>query len=248
MIDRDTLLREIGLTPIWRSRERLNNQIPVQNITDAATPSAYPASPLVAEPVVTDPAARGARIAALDWDALNKDIAECRACKLCKTRSKAVPGVGHRAPTWMVVGASPNDDDDKQGAPFVGRVGALLDQMLAAVSKSRKQNVFITNVVKCLPPNNRNPEPEEIAACAPYLERQIALASPKLFLALGEFAGQTLLEPNPATPTLNTAPCERNGIAVVITHRPADLLISPQDKASAWANLVAAQRLSAEPT
>lgn len=252
MFERETILREIGLTPIWRERTTITLETPEKTasapledevtnelaaVLDAATAA------LVTEEGST-PEARAARIAALDWDSLVADIAQCTACKLCKTRTNTVPGVGHRDPDWMVIGEGPGEHEDKQGEPFVGRAGQLLDQMLAAVGKSRSQNVFIANVVKCRPPGNRDPEPDEIAACAPYLERQIELAAPKLLLAVGKFAGQTVLQTDASVAAMRAKPGVRNGVPVVVTYHPAYLLRSPLEKAKAWADLVAAKRLS----
>lgn len=257
MLDRDTILREIGLSPIWRSRQTLQSdaaaQLPLRQSNDE------PRNVLRAEPLPaadTRPSAdslsttteshdlRAARIAALSWDAINADIAACRACRLCETRVNTVPGVGHPSPDWMVIGEGPGEHEDKQGEPFVGRAGQLLDQMLAAVGKSRKENVFIANVVKCRPPGNRDPQADEIAACAPYLQRQIALAEPKLLVALGKFAGQTLLATDATVAAMRASAGMREGVPVVVTYHPAYLLRSPLEKAKAWADLVAAKRLS----
>jgi uracil-DNA glycosylase len=255
MIERDVVLREIGLTPIWRMRAAHEVVSPPRveeslQTDDAASGGAA----ITAQPQqfhASDEADaresdidRAARIAALDWDDLVADISQCTACKLCKTRTHTVPGVGHRSPDWMVIGEGPGENEDKQGEPFVGRAGQLLDQMLAAVGKSRKQNVFIANVVKCRPPGNRDPESEEIAACAPYLERQIALAKPKLLLAVGKFAGQQVLNTDATVGVMRAKPGERNGVAVVVTYHPAYLLRSPLEKAKAWGDLVTAKRLS----
>ncbi len=253
MLDRNIILREMGLTPIWRMRGENDH-------ADAATAPAQPTEPVsepsaaskAATPLQTlqtaDPAhdshARAAHIASLDWDALHADIAQCTACALCKTRTRAVPGVGHRKPAWMVIGEGPGEHEDKQGEPFVGRAGQLLDQMLAAVGMSRQKNVFIANVVKCRPPGNRDPEANEIAACAPYLERQIALARPTLLLAVGKFAGQQLLKTDASVSAMRAKPGKRGEIPVVVTYHPAYLLRSPLEKAKAWDDLVAAKRLT----
>jgi uracil-DNA glycosylase len=243
-IDRSVILREIGLTPIWRLRDtREENEVrddehgehivAIEPIVESSVmPSAVP------------DADRAARIAALEWDALHAEIEQCTACKLCETRTNTVPGVGNRNPDWMVIGEGPGENEDKQGEPFVGRAGQLLDQMLAAVRKSRKENVFIANVVKCRPPGNRDPEADEIEACAPYLERQIALAKPKLLLAVGKFAGQQVLNTDATVGAMRAKPGKRGDIPVVVTYHPAYLLRSPMEKAKAWADLVAAQRIS----
>ena len=186
---------------------------------------------------------REASIAAMSWEELITSIAQCTACKLSKTRNKTVPGVGDRAPTWMVIGEAPGENEDKQGEPFVGKAGQLLDAMLAAVGKRRTGGVFIANVIKCRPPGN--PEPDEIAACAPYLKRQIALASPKLLLAAGKFAAQTLLNCDDTVGAMRASGGQFSGIPVVVTYHPSYLLRSPLEKGKAWDDLMKARALVA---
>ena len=241
MTDRSTILREIGLTPIWSLR--------------GATAQATEAVVAVAEPIALaePPAAlpdpnREVAIATMSWEELVASIANCTACKLAKTRNNTVPGVGDRQPSWMVIGEAPGENEDKQGEPFVGKAGQLLDAMLAAVGKNRTQGVFIANVIKCRPPGNRNPEPEEIAACAPYLKRQIALASPRLLLAAGKFAAQTLLNRDDTVAAMraaNGAGGQFAGIPVVVTYHPSYQLRSPLEKGKAWDDLVTARALVA---
>ena len=181
----------------------------------------------------------------MSWDELITSIAQCTACELSKTRNKTVPGVGDRAPTWMVIGEAPGENEDTQGEPFVGKAGQLLDAMLAAVGKRRTGGVFIANVIKCRPPGNRNPEPDEIAACAPYLKRQIALASPKLLLAAGKFAAQTLLNCDDTVGAMRASGGQFSGIPVVVTYHPSYLLRSPLEKGKAWDDLMKARALVA---
>lgn len=251
MFEREVILREMGITPIWRergtlAREKLDDSRSVPVAATTAPDLAVDHAGATTEPATSNgsPETRAAHIAGLGWDELVADIAQCTACKLCETRTQTVPGVGHREPDWMVIGEGPGEHEDKQGEPFVGRAGQLLDQMLAAVGKSRKENVFIANVVKCRPPGNRDPHPDEIAACAPYLERQIELAQPKLLLALGKFAGQTVLQSDATVAAMRAKPGSRSGVPVVVTYHPAYLLRSPLEKAKAWADLVAAKRLT----
>jgi uracil-DNA glycosylase len=243
MFDRDVILREMGLVPIWRSRDAQPNN--ASEVASAETTNA-PSEPAIASSTdaVVSSESRAERIANLSWDELVADIARCTACKLSRTRTNTVPGVGNRNPDWMVIGEGPGENEDKQGEPFVGRAGQLLDQMLAAVGKSRKENVFVANVVKCRPPGNRDPEVDEIEACAPYLERQIALAKPKLFLAVGKFAGQQVLKTDATVGAMRAKPGKRGEIPVVVTYHPAYLLRSPLEKAKAWNDLVVAKRLS----
>jgi uracil-DNA glycosylase len=249
MLERDVILREIGLTPIWQLRGAVTEREDKSNSANAANEtgrSAAVETSVEVAPQVEDGAERNERISALAWSDLAADIAKCTACKLSKTRTKTVPGVGNPSPEWMVIGEGPGESEDKQGEPFVGRAGQLLDQMLAAVGKSRKENVFIANVVKCRPPGNRDPEADEIEACAPYLERQIALAKPKLLLAVGKFAGQQMLATDATVGAMRASPGRRGDIAVVVTYHPAYLLRAPLEKAKAWEDLVAAKRLTDE--
>ena len=243
MTSREVILREMGLTPIWVNRLRRVEAV------GAEVPA-----PVVASNALNDhvreseqsPAEREAAIANLSWDELVTSIAACTACKLCETRTKTVPGSGDRSPSWMVIGEAPGENEDKEGQPFVGKSGQLLDAMLVAVGKKRGDGVYIANVIKCHPPANRDPEPNEIAACAPYLYRQIALAQPKLLLAAGKFAAQTLLNCDDtveATRALPAATSQRDGIPVVVTYHPSHLLRTPLDKAKAWDDLMKAKAL-----
>lgn len=190
-------------------------------------------------------AARLARIETLDWAALEDDIRACRACVLCERRKQAVPGVGDRQARWMLVGEGPGAEEDQRGEPFVGQAGRLLDNMLAALGLDRTRDVFIANAVKCRPPHNRTPERVELAACLPYLERQIALVQPRLLVALGRPAAQALLDRELAISAARGKRFERQGIPVVVTYHPAYLLRNPQDKAKAWEDLCFARRMMA---
>ncbi|AVJ26722.1 uracil-DNA glycosylase [Achromobacter spanius] len=178
---------------------------------------------------------------------LAAQVVACEACGLCKGRRHAVVGQGAQPTRWLVVGEAPGEQEDRQGQPFVGRSGQLLDAMLAAVGMSREQDVFITNVIKCRPPGNRNPKPEEIAACSPYLMRQIALLKPERILVLGRFAAQTLLGTDATIGNLrgrvhHLKADEGVQIPVVVSYHPAYLLRSPSEKARAWQDLKLAAR------
>ena len=188
---------------------------------------------------------RSARIATLDWATLEDDIRACRACVLCERRKQAVPGVGDRQARWMLVGEGPGAEEDQRGEPFVGQAGRLLDNMLAALGLDRTKDVYIANAVKCRPPHNRTPERVELAACLPYLDRQIALVQPRLLVALGRPAAQALLDRELAISAARGKRFERHGIPVVVTYHPAYLLRNPQDKARAWEDLCFARRLMA---
>lgn len=205
-----------------------------------------PATAEGAPPPVAGRSERAARIAALHWDALESDIRACQACVLCERRKQAVPGVGDRQANWMLVGEGPGAEEDQRGEPFVGQAGRLLDNMLAALGLARGRDVYIANAVKCRPPHNRTPERSEVAACLPYLDRQIELVQPRLLVALGRPAAQALLDRELAISAARGKRFERQGIPVVVTYHPAYLLRNPQDKAKAWEDLCFARRLMAE--
>lgn len=207
----------------------------------ARSPTSQPKSPEHVEQAAD--ATRRARIDTLDWSALEDDIRACRACVLCERRKQAVPGVGDRQARWMLVGEGPGAEEDQRGEPFVGQAGRLLDNMLAALGLDRTRDVYIANAVKCRPPHNRTPEPVEVAACLPYLERQIALVQPRLLIALGRPAAQALLDRELAISAARGKRFERQGIPVVVTYHPAYLLRNPQDKAKAWEDLCFARRM-----
>jgi len=191
---------------------------------------------------------RSARIATLDWDALEADIRACSACVLCERRKQAVPGIGDRQATWMFVGEGPGSEEDQRGEPFVGQAGRLLDNMLAALGLTRGENVYIANAVKCRPPHNRTPVAAELDACLPYLERQIALVQPRLLVALGRPAALALLNTEVSIAAARGRRFDFKGIPLVVTYHPAYLLRNPQDKGKAWADLCFARQLLASET
>lgn len=174
----------------------------------------------------------------LDWDALAREVAGCRRCNLCESRANTVFGVGNRSARWMVIGEAPGAEEDQQGEPFVGRAGQLLTAMLKACGLER-ENVFIANVLKCRPPNNRDPEPAEVAECLPYLLNQIELVNPGLILCLGRIAAQNLLGTDSPLGKLR-GQVHRVGPRqwpVVVTYHPAYLLRAPAEKRKAWDDL-----------
>lgn len=195
----------------------------------------------VHEPVLPDVAARPAAttpsVAELGWDELRARVADCERCRLCEKRTNTVFGVGDERADWMLVGEAPGENEDKQGEPFVGQAGKLLDNMLRALALKRGENVYIANVIKCRPPGNRNPEPDEVARCEPYLQRQVALVKPKLIVALGRFAAQTLLKTDGSIASMRGRVHQYEGVPVIVTYHPAYLLRSLQDKAKAWSDL-----------
>lgn len=178
----------------------------------------------------------------MDWDELEATIKSCKACNLCRDRRQAVPGVGDRQADWLFVGEGPGAEEDERGEPFVGQAGKLLDAMMAAIDLKRGEDVYIANAVKCRPPGNRTPEPEETAACWPYLQRQIALIQPKLIIALGRPAAQTLLQQEVKIGAARGHLHDYQGIPVIVTYHPAYLLRNLTDKAKAWEDLVLARR------
>ncbi|ESJ01201.1 DNA polymerase [Cupriavidus sp. HPC(L)] len=180
-------------------------------------------------------------LATLDWQTLEARVAGCTACQLCSTRTRTVFGVGDREADWMLVGEAPGENEDRQGEPFVGQAGKLLDNMLASLQLARGHNVFIANVLKCRPPGNRNPEPAEVEHCEPFLRRQIALVRPRLIVVLGRFAAQTLLRTTTPISKLRGTVHRYEGIPVVVTYHPAYLLRTLPDKARAWEDLCLAR-------
>jgi len=215
----------------------------------APAPARAAAPPHPAAAVPPLPAAAAARqaaradLAALDWPALRVAVAGCRACSLCESRTQTVFGVGHEQAHWMVVGEAPGEQEDRQGEPFVGAAGQLLDRMLAALQLSRAaagaaaHSVYIANTLKCRPPRNRNPGAEEMAQCEPFLVRQIELLKPRLILAMGRFAVQALLRSDEPIGRLRGRVHRYQGVPLVVTYHPAYLLRSPLDKAKAWEDL-----------
>jgi uracil-DNA glycosylase len=175
---------------------------------------------------------------ALDWAQLQARVASCTRCALSATRTQTVFGVGSPAADWLVVGEAPGAEEDRQGEPFVGRAGQLLNSMLRAIGLPRPQ-VYIANTIKCRPPGNRDPRPEETASCAPYLARQIALLAPKIILVVGRIAAHSLLATTTPLGKLRQQVhrFEPGNIPMIITYHPAYLLRSPGEKRKAWEDL-----------
>lgn len=176
-----------------------------------------------------------------DWAALEQAVAACRACDLAQTRKQTVFGIGARQAHWMVIGEAPGQQEDAQGLPFVGPAGQLLDNMLKAIGVSREgqgaQGAYIANTLKCRPPGNRNPQPQEMEKCAPYLERQVAWVQPRVILAMGRFAVQFLLATEEPIGRLRGRVHQYAGVPVIVTYHPAYLLRNLPDKAKAWEDL-----------
>jgi DNA polymerase len=177
-----------------------------------------------------------------EWLPLKAAVSSCTKCGLHKTRTQTVFGVGDENADWMLIGEAPGAEEDRLGDPFVGQAGKLLDNMLAALGLSRRHNVYIANVLKCRPPGNRNPEPEEVAQCTPHLLKQIELIKPKLIVAMGRFAAQTLLSTDAAVGSLRGRVHRYAGVPLIVTYHPAYLLRNLPDKAKAWEDLVFARK------
>ena len=174
----------------------------------------------------------------IDWEPLRERVAACTACELCKTRTQTVFGVGNTRAEWLVIGEAPGAEEDRQGEPFVGRAGQLLNAMLLAIGLPR-ETVFIANMLKCRPPGNRDPRPEEVARCLPFLRAQIALLEPRMILVVGRIAAQNLLATDAPLARLR-GKLHHFGEAntpLVITYHPAYLLRTPGDKRKAWDDL-----------
>jgi DNA polymerase len=240
-----------SLMPERRSAQEPPAQIPpavARAVAPAGISSAAPALPRTPRP-------EAALIAQMDWPALQSAVRACEACALCSSRKNTVFGVGATQARWLVVGEAPGEQEDLQGEPFVGPAGQLLDNMLKALGLRRDgqdaQAVYIANVLKCRPPANRNPQPEEVAQCAPFLQRQVALLQPTVILAMGKFAAQSLLQDS--VPDVVTQPLGKlrgqvhhyQGVPVVVSYHPAYLLRAPLDKAKAWADLCLARAVAA---
>lgn len=216
------VLEEMGLTPVWRLRSQIH--------------------PPVSAKAAETGGSREERIAGMEWPELKATVKDCTACGLRAGCTQTVFGVGDEAADWLLVGEAPGAEEDRLGEPFVGQAGKLLDSMLAALGLARGRNVYIANVLKCRPPGNRNPEPGEVATCSPYLARQIELIQPKLILAMGRFAVQTLLNTDATIGNLRGKVHAYHGVPLVVTYHPAYLLRNLPDKAKAWADLVFARK------
>jgi uracil-DNA glycosylase family 4 len=237
-------LKAMGID-IWVRRDAPSPNSPVEDTPTIRTVSAADITSEITLPSV--PGTDIADVTALDWPGLAQQVANCQLCELHATRTQAVFGVGNQQADWLIIGEAPGADEDRQGEPFVGRAGQLLNAMLKAIGLSREQ-VYIANILKCRPPNNRDPRPEEAACCSPYLQRQIELIQPKLILALGRIAAQRLLQTNTSLARLRgqVHTLETTQSPVIVTYHPAYLLRSPAEKRKAWEDLQFAQRFVAQ--
>ncbi|NJD24345.1 MAG: uracil-DNA glycosylase [Betaproteobacteria bacterium] len=236
---REQMLAEMGIAPIWRER---GAEPTPPSVPDASLPPADAVALGRPVAVAVDAAVAAVSAPASDWDGLAAQVAACRACALCRERKQAVFGVGDRRPDWLFIGEGPGAEEDARGEPFVGQAGKLLDAMLDALDLKRGERVYIANAVKCRPPGNRTPEPDEMAACRPFLERQIELLRPGIIVLLGKAAVHALLHDDKALGALRGRQLEYRGIPVVVTYHPAYLLRNLPEKAKAWEDLLFARR------
>lgn len=236
-LTREQMLAEMGITPIWRLRD---SPVVIAGTADDTAP----AEPGRREIAATMAASEGpdAAVDSLDWPDLATRVAQCRACPLGEQRKQAVLGVGDLDPDWLFIGEGPGAEEDIKGEPFVGQAGKLLDNMLAALGIARGRTVYIGNAVKCRPPGNRTPEAGEMAACRPWLERQIALLKPKVIVLLGKVAVHSVLHDDSSLASLRGRRFEYQGIPVVVTYHPAYLLRNLPEKAKSWEDLLFARR------
>ncbi|MGH6612417.1 MAG: uracil-DNA glycosylase [Burkholderiaceae bacterium] len=234
---RTELWQAMGLGPIYRLRAKASHALPAVAAIDQA-----PMLP-----------SRAAHIAQLTWEELPAEVASCRACSLCETRKQTVFGVGNSNADWMLIGEAPGAEEDARGEPFVGQAGRLLNNMLATIGLTREgetpNSVYIANVLKCRPPGNRNPLPEEVDKCEPFLLRQIELIKPALIVVMGRFAAQSLLGTDASIAHLrgrqHQITVAGRRIPVVVTYHPAYLLRNLADKAKSWADLCLASEVNA---
>lgn len=233
-------LEEIGVD-VWVRRTA--HGAPASVTPDAHSPPQPPPQSQPLPPVGVPPSVSPSLRA---WQPLREAVAHCTSCVLHKSRKQTVFGVGNEAARWMIIGEAPGAEEDRQGEPFVGPAGQLLNEMLRAVGV-RREDVFIANILKCRPPDNRDPKPEEVAACATHLAAQLELVSPKLILAVGRIAAQSLLQQSVPVGRLRgrAHAYGPHAIPLVVTYHPAYLLRSPAEKRKSWDDLRLARTLVA---
>jgi uracil-DNA glycosylase family 4 len=232
---RARLWDRLGLGPVWAERR----------------PSAGGRAGGGEEASLQGPAGGEGAVGRMGWDELERTVAGCTACGLCKGRTRTVFGVGARDSEWMLIGEAPGAEEDLRGEPFVGQAGRLLDGILAAAGLGRAATggsaVYIANVVKCRPPGNRNPEPDEAARCEPYLRRQIELLAPRMIVLMGRVAAQAVLGTDASIASLRGHPHKVDAagvpVPVIVTYHPAYLLRNLGDKAKVWADLCLAREV-----
>ena len=232
--DAQAIARELRKHLAWQEGEKVI-LLPVGGqpaSSRSPSPGLRPPSPVSGEGTGSAVSA----VATKTLDEVRTELGDCKRCKLCNGRTQIVFGTGNPRAELVFVGEGPGADEDAQGIPFVGKAGQLLTKMIEAM-KFRRDDVYICNVVKCRPPNNRNPEPDEIAACEPFLKAQLRAINPKVIVCLGKFATQTLLREQTAISRLRGQWREYEGVPLMPTYHPAYLLRTPDDKKLAWADL-----------
>ncbi len=260
---RRRLWHDLGLGPLWRERAPAGDQdagAAACADTGADTGADVRAHPPQVAAAATQP------VGALDWEGLEEAVAQCTACGLCRTRKQTVFAAGCQSAHWMFIGEAPGAEEDARGEPFVGQAGRLLDGMLDAIGLSREASgagaglqpaaesggvtagpepVYIANVIKCRPPGNRNPQPEEVAACKPFLQRQIELLQPRIIVLMGRIATQALLATDESIASLrgrlHQLVLGQQSYPAIVTYHPAYLLRSLADKAKSWDDLCLAR-------
>lgn len=235
----ESVLRELNLYPLWTRR---GVPVEAESVLVTPVPVEQKQAETVSEGDAVSPQPETSQISSLNWPDLKRLVRDCTACKLRAGCTQTVFGVGDENADWLFVGEGPGADEDARGEPFVGQAGKLLDNMLAAIQLKRGNNVYIANIVKCRPPNNRTPEPDEIATCLPYLQQQIALIKPKLIVALGKTAATSLLGCDATLGSLRGTVHDYQGVPLIVTYHPAYLLRSPAEKAKAWQDLCFARQ------
>ncbi|MBS0497697.1 MAG: uracil-DNA glycosylase [Gammaproteobacteria bacterium] len=236
---RRQILKELNLLPVWRLKSDAAQQNTLPTLP--APPEVATGKSLFSSAPEKD--AAQPPVSQMNWDQLKAAVSQCVACPLSQTRTQTVFGVGDQNADWLFVGEGPGAREDEIGEPFVGQAGKLLDQMLTAIQLKRGEGVYIANIVKCRPPNNRNPALSEAQQCAPFLTRQIALIKPKLIVALGKVAAQNLLNRDDSISSLRGKVHSYSGIPLIVTYHPAYLLRSLPDKAKAWKDLCFARSI-----
>jgi len=230
----------LGIGPRWVARERAGRDALVDEVP---VPDSAP-----------DESLRPPSAAPLDtgdlWQGIESEVRACQACGLASSRQQVVVGQGSIHARCVLIGEAPGAEEDRQGLPFVGRAGALLDQMLAAAGLDRERDVYVTNTLKCRPPGNRNPQPDELAHCKPFLSRQLDLLEPRVIVLLGRFAAQAVLNTDASIVSLrgriHPLPQASTPISCIVTYHPAYLLRNPADKALAWRDWVSVRRALGE--
>jgi len=227
-------LKDMGIQP-WSLKHPPEVESETELLLDENVSVEQNEPEAVLRPVATD-------ISSFDWQQLQQAVSQCQLCELHSCRSQAVFGIGNSNADLMIIGDAPEDEDDRQGEPFLGATGELLDAMMKAIDLDR-QKVYITNVLKCQPPDNRNPHTSETVCCDPYLQQQIKLVQPKLILALGRIAAHHLLVSQKPLAELSQQKHKYNGIPMRVSYHPAYLLRKPVEKRKSWQDLLEVKQL-----